>query len=127
MALTRTRIAGLSLSAAALVAIANFEGFRDRAYDDGVFDGRRLRIGHVAASSKPHPEKTLVLYAESVTPFERATCSQGVPSERFATMSRFLAWSCCGIQQQFSDVYPNETSMRSMVRSSEYPEDIAHA
>lgn len=36
MALTRTRIAGLSLSAAALVAIANFEGFRDRAYDDGV-------------------------------------------------------------------------------------------
>lgn len=34
--LTRTRIAGLSLSAAALVAIANFEGFRDRAYDDGV-------------------------------------------------------------------------------------------
>lgn len=36
MALNRTRIAGLSLSAAALVAIANFEGFRDRAYDDGV-------------------------------------------------------------------------------------------
>ena len=34
--LTRTRIAGLSLSAAALVAIAGFEGFRDRAYDDGV-------------------------------------------------------------------------------------------
>lgn len=36
MALNRTRIAGLSLSAAALVAIATFEGFRDRAYDDGV-------------------------------------------------------------------------------------------
>lgn len=32
----RTSIAGLSLSAAALVGIATHEGFRDRAYDDGV-------------------------------------------------------------------------------------------
>lgn len=32
----RARVAGLSLSAAALVAIATHEGFRDRAYDDGV-------------------------------------------------------------------------------------------
>lgn len=32
----RTRVAGLLLSAAALVAIAMHEGFRGRAYDDGV-------------------------------------------------------------------------------------------
>ena len=36
MAVNRTKIAALSLSASAMVSIAIHEGFRDRAYDDGV-------------------------------------------------------------------------------------------
>jgi lysozyme len=36
MAVNRMRIAALSLSASALVSMAIHEGFRDRAYDDGV-------------------------------------------------------------------------------------------
>lgn len=82
MALNRTRIAGLSLSAAALVAIANFEGFRDRAYDDGV--GVQT-IGYGAtAGVKPGdritPERALVRLLADADKHQReiVACLPGV-------------------------------------------------
>ena len=80
--LTRTRIAGLSLSAAALVAIANFEGFRDRAYDDGV--GVQT-IGYgttegVRTGDRITPERALIRLLEDAEKHQReiVACLPGV-------------------------------------------------
>lgn len=82
MALTRTRITGLSLSAVALVAIANFEGFRDRAYDDGV--GVQT-IGYgttegVRPGDRITPERALIRLLADAEKHQReiAACLPGV-------------------------------------------------
>lgn len=81
--LTRTRIAGLSLSAAALVAIANFEGFRDRAYDDGV--GVQTigygTTGGVRPGDRITPERALVRLLDDADKIQRdlRACIGDVP------------------------------------------------
>lgn len=80
--LTRTRIAGLSLSAAALVAIASFEGFRDRAYQDAV-DVTTIGFGTtegVKPGDRITPERALIRLLADTQKHQQAmvSCLPGV-------------------------------------------------
>jgi lysozyme len=82
MAIDRRAVAALAASAAALVGIALHEGFRDRAYDDGV-GVQTIGFGTTAGvrpGDRITVERALVRLADDVSSTERGlqACMAGV-------------------------------------------------
>lgn len=87
----RSLIAGIGASAVAVALIASFEGYRDRAYDDGVgrqtigFGSTRLEDGRpVKPGDTVTPQRAVVLLSEDADAIARelARCLGPVPLYR---------------------------------------------
>ena len=83
MKINRTAIAGLALSGVALIGIANHEGFRPKAYDDGV-GVQTIGFGTTAGVKKGDTitvERALIRLGDDVSRFERdmKACLPDIP------------------------------------------------
>jgi lysozyme len=92
----RTHVAALSLSAAGLVSIALYEGFRDRAYDDGV---GVMTVGFgttqgVKAGDRITVERALVLLAKDADETQKGLrrCIGDVPLSQ-AEWDAYTSWA----------------------------------